>query len=138
VIRPIVVLLAAVTIGFVWEPSRAAPPSEGHGRLCFNREEQNGYLNVVPVRIKIVDGDEAAIGTDETVCFDLLAYSYRMRLEWKWDERNRSARAYHSAQVSLKLKQGRTETFQICPAASPSQGYDLPWWNLTRACPWPR
>jgi hypothetical protein len=136
-LSPQPVIMAAVML-LVGQPSQAAALDASHGRVCINREEQNGRANIIPVRIRIVDGDEATVIGGEGVCFDIAPGSYRMRLEWNWDDWTPPSHAYHSAPVSLKLKERRTETFQICPVESPSQGYGEPWWNLKRACRRPR
>ena len=129
----------ATTVLFV-QPSQAAAPAVGHGRLCFNREEQNGYANIVPVEIKIGHGDGAAVIGGEAACLDIWANLYPMQLEWRWDERDPAPRAYQSSPLTVDLKEGRTETFEICPVASPAEKPDVPWWKLTSAghCPWPR
>ena len=121
------------------QPCHAEAPPQGLGRICFNREEENGYVNIVPVEVTVGDSDKVTITGGEAACLDVWANAYSIQLEWKWDQRDSIFSTYRSKAQKADLKEGGTETYEICPIASPSDKPDVPWWILAPAgkCGWP-
>jgi hypothetical protein len=120
---PLILLLAAVS----------APPDEG--RICFSRGEQNGYVNTVPVEIKVDEGGIWLAGGDAT-CLDLPTGAHTLWLSWRWDARNPNSDLYRSPAYRIRLTTNEVQTLSICPVANPPEREDAPTWILGRdPCP---
>jgi hypothetical protein len=101
---------------------------DNRARLCFDRPEDNGGINVLQSWIRVEDYEVPLIG-GQAACLYLQPDSYKVVVTSTvpYDPHSRNAEACKSKLLELELAPDEDRTFSIEPATSKDGSYTCGW-----------
>jgi hypothetical protein len=106
------------------------------GMLCFQRYEDNGHFNAIPVSVFIGDnGTSVTLGSGGlSTCVYLPPAEYKVILKWSWNPAEPPTTEHSALSIDAHVFQRRLTQYDICMVASPS---GLPKWQIVGSgvCP---
>jgi hypothetical protein len=101
---------------------------DNRARLCFDRPEDNGAINVLQSWIRVEDYELPVIG-GQAACLYLRPGSYTLSVTSTipYDPHSRNAEACKSKVLELEIAPDEDRTFSIEPATSKDGSYTCGW-----------
>ena len=109
-------------------PVAAQAWRDNRARLCFDRPEDNGAINVLSSWIRIEDY-EVPVSGGQAACLYLREGSYDLTVTSTipYEPRSRGTKACRSKPLKLELALGEDRAFTIEPATSRDGSYTCGW-----------
>jgi len=101
---------------------------DNRARLCFDRSEDNGAINVLQSWIRVEDYEVPVIG-GQAACLYLRPGSYKLSVTSTipYDPHSRNAEACKSKVLEFELVPDEDRTFSIEPATRKNGSYTCGW-----------